>query len=109
MMLVSISHSESILSTVSLCSNESVSLDRIIFMGMTHIIRRYHLSIGIHVIKACHYDQRESFVMIVSFSYNESDRIIVTTDFIESSHSIVSISDNDSNVSIVTLCFIESI
>ena len=39
MVLVSISHSESILSTVSLCSNESVSLDRIIFMGMTHIIR----------------------------------------------------------------------
>lgn len=33
MVLVSISHSESILLTVSLCINESVSLDRIIFHG----------------------------------------------------------------------------
>lgn len=47
--------------------------------------------------------------MIVSFSYNESDRIIVTTDFIESSHSTVSISGNDPNVLIITHCFRESI
>lgn len=33
MVLVSISHSESILSTVSLCSNESVSLDSYHFHG----------------------------------------------------------------------------
>ena len=67
MVLVSISHSESILSTVSLCSNESVSLDRIIFMGMTHIIRHVSSINRDSRNQSVPLCPKESFVMIVPF------------------------------------------
>ena len=71
MVLVSISHSESILSTVSLCSNESVSLDSYHFHGN---------GLDASIITQCF---RESLNAIVSDLHNGS------------SHSIVTISGND--------------